>query len=186
MPRLATFALLAGLPVTALCGPVLAQTTTANSTGSAGCAAVVQAAADGMNNRIAADDQRINAPLSVTKLSCLSGFFNGLGLDVVTNLLNPQTLINAVEGQICQAVQSTWTSLTGGAQCGLTLTGFNFGFGGLGGGLSCPKLSFGGGGPPIGSVGIGNGTSGSGLYISGHGLPPTGYTLPLNLQPGTF
>ena len=50
-------------------------------------------------------------------------------------------------------------------------------FGGNGGGLSCPSLSFGGGGPPIASVGLGAGSaSGNGLYISGNGLAPTGYT----------
>ena len=52
----------------------------------------------------------------------------------------------------------TWNSLLGSAQCGLTITGFNLGFGGLGGGLSCPKLTFGGGGPPIATIGIGVGT----------------------------
>ena len=66
------------------------------------------------------------------------------------------------------------------AACGLTVTGFNLGFGGLGGGLSCPKLSFGGGGPPISTFGLGVGTngSGSGLYVNGNGMAPTGYTLP--------
>jgi hypothetical protein len=118
-------------------------------------------------------------------MTCLSNFFNGVGLNVITNLLNPANLLQAVEGQICQLVQSEWSSLLGSAQCGLTLTGFNFGFGGLGGGLSCPKLSFGGGGPPIASIGLGA-SSGSGLYIIGSGMAPTGYTAPSNLQPGTY
>ena len=48
----------------------------------------------------------------------------------------------------------------------LTITGFNLGFGGLGGGLSCPKLTFGGGGPPLGTIGLGVGP-GSGLYLNG-------------------
>ncbi|MBN9559348.1 MAG: hypothetical protein J0H14_01300, partial [Alphaproteobacteria bacterium] len=90
------------------------------------------------------------------------------------------------DGQICQAVNQTWSQfLSGATQCGLTLTGINFGFGGLGGGLSCPKLTFGGGGPPIGSIGIGAGGSGSGLYINGTIQAPPGYTLPANAQ-GTF
>jgi hypothetical protein len=60
----------------------------------------------------------------------------------------------------------------------LTITGFNLGFGGLGGGLSCPKLTFGGGGPTIGTLGAGVGTNGSGtgLYITGNAMYPTGYT----------
>ena len=159
----------------------LAQTTT---TGSVGCAAITQAAVNGATARIQADNSNIQAPQSVTNLTCLNNFFNGVGLNVITNLLNPGNLLQAVEGQICQAVQQSWSQLIGPAQCGLTLTGFNLGFGGLGGGLSCPKLSFGGGGPPITTLGIGPNGSG-GLYINGTATPPTGYTLP-NLPPGSF
>jgi hypothetical protein len=185
MTRLTTLALCAALPAVALCSPAMSQTTTTTTTGSVGCTAITQAAANGLTARIGADDQSINPPLSVTSMTCLSNFFNGTGLNVVTNLLNPQNLLNAVEMQICNLVKSEWTSLVGRAQCGLTLTGFNFGFGGLGGGLSCPKLSFGGGGPPIGSIGLGVG-SGSGLYIHGQGMAPSGYTPPTNLKPGIF
>ena len=185
MTRLATLALFAALPALTLCEPAWCQTTTTTTTGSVGCTAITQAAANGITARVGADDQSINPPLSVTTMTCLGGFFNGTGLNVITNLLNPTNLLNAVEMQICNLVKSEWTSLIGGAQCGLTLTGFNFGFGGLGGGLSCPKLSFGGGGPPIGSVNMGVG-SGNGLYIRGQTLPPTGYTPPANLQPGLF
>jgi hypothetical protein len=139
-----------------------AQTTT---TGSVGCSTLVQAAANGMTARMAADNQTINKPTSVTQM---------------TNLLNPTTLLQSVEGQICQAVQSTWSNWTSGLQCGLTVTGFNFGFGGLGGGLACPKLTFGAGGPPISTIGLGTGTTGSGtgLYINGTGMTPPGYNLP--------
>ena len=157
-----------------------------NVTGSVGCTAIVQAAANGTTARMAADNQTIQRPASVTTLSCLNGFFNGTGLNVVTNLLDPGTLLKNVESQICQAVNQTWSQfLSGTTQCGLTLTGINFGFGGLGGGLSCPKLNFGGGGPPIGYIGIGRGGSGSGLYINGTIQAPPGYTLPANAQ-GTF
>jgi hypothetical protein len=185
MTRLATLALCAALPAVALCSPAMSQTITTTTTGSVGCTAITQAAANGLTARVGADDQSINPPLSVTSMTCLSNFFNGTGLNVVTNLLNPQNLLNAVEMQICNLAKSEWTSLVGRAQCGLTLTGFNFGFGGLGGGLSCPKLSFGGGGPPIGSIGLGVG-SGSGLYIHGQGMAPSGYTPPTNLKPGIF
>lgn len=185
MTRRATFALCAAfLAVTPWC-PAWSQTTTTTTTGSVGCTAITQAAANGLTARVGADDQSINPPMSVTSMTCLNSFFSGAGLNVVTNLLNPQNLLNAVEMQICNLVKSEWTSLIGSAQCGLTLTGFNFGFGGLGGGLTCPKLSFGGGGPPIGSIGLGTG-SGSGLYIHGQGMAPTGYTPPANLQPGLF
>jgi hypothetical protein len=185
MTRLAALAFCTALTAASLSSPAWSQTTTTSGTGSVGCTAITQAAANGLTARVGADDQSINAPLSVTSMTCLDNFFNGVGLNVVTNLLNPSNLLNAVETQICQLVKNEWNSLLGGAQCGLTLTGFNFGFGGLGGGLSCPKLSFGGGGPPIGSIGLGVG-SGSGLYIHGQGLPPSGYTAPANLQPGLF
>jgi len=170
-------------PALLVIGAANAQTTT-TTTGSAGCAAITQAAANGAANRIAADAQTIQQPASVTSLTCLNSIFNATGLNLVTNLLNPQTLLNAIENQICQAVKAEWTSLIGHATCGLTITGFNLGFGGLGGGLSCPKLTFGGGGPPLGSIGIGIG-SGSGLYLHGTGTPPTGYTLPSTPQ-GSF
>jgi hypothetical protein len=128
---------------------------------------------------IQADNQIITQPQSVTNLTCLNSFFKGTGLDVITNLLNPTTLLNSVEAKICQAAQSAWQSAIGSIQCGLTVTGFNLGFGGLGGGNFCPTLSFGGGGAPIGSMSIGTGTNGqSGLYITGQGMPPSGYTMP--------
>jgi hypothetical protein len=185
MTRLAALGLCAALPAVSLCSPARSQTTTLATTGSVGCTAITQAAANGITARVGADDQSINPPLSVTSMTCLSNFFNGTGLNVITNLLNPQNLLNAVQMQICNLVKNEWNSLIGNAQCGLTLTGFNFGFGGLGGGLSCPKLSFGGGGPPISSIGLGVG-SGSGLYIRGQGMAPSGYTPPTNLQPGVF
>ena len=184
MVRLQPLGLAVLIPAALLGGPVWAQTSTSTATGSVGCAAIVQAAANGLTARVQADDT-IPAPKSVTTLSCLDNFFNGVGLNLVTNLLNPGNLLQSVEGAICSAVQSTWSSWLGSVQCGLTISGFNLGFGGLGGGLSCPSLSFGGGGPPIASVGIGPGGSGSGLYINGNGMLPTGYTL-TGIPVGTY
>ena len=59
------------------------------------------------------------------------------------------------------------------------LTGFQMGFLGgssLGGGLSCPKISFGGGGPTIMSIGVGPTNSGK-LTVTGNAVAPTGYTI---------
>jgi hypothetical protein len=184
MPRIIWLCLAAWLAAAALSSAATAQTTTGTSSGSVGCSTITQAAANGLNARIQADDSNINPPQSVTTLTCLNNFFNGDGLNLITNLLNPATLLQNVEGQICNLVQSTWQSLLGKAQCGISLTGFNLGFGGLGGGLSCPSLSFGGGGPPIASIGLGT-ASGSGLYINGTGTAPTGYALPAAAQ-GSF
>ena len=169
-------ALVAVLPVAAM-----AQTATtgiATPTGSANCTALVQAAAGAIETRIQADDQAINPPQSVFNLTCLNNFFSGIGLDVITNLLNPGNLLTAVEGQLCSLISQTWQSTLGAAQCGLTISGFNLGFGGLGGGLMCPRLSFGGGGPPIASFGTGATLNGGGLTVNGQATPPTGYTAP--------
>lgn len=183
MRRRTTLGPMALLLATTICGTAGGQTTT---TGSVGCTAVTQAAINGQTARVQADDTTIKPPKSVTQMTCLDNFFNGVGLNLITNLLNPTNLLNAVEGQICMLLQQTWASTLGSAQCGLTLTGFKLGFGGLGGGLSCPRLSFGGGGPPIGTIGLGTrSTSGGGLYINGNGMPPTGYTV-TGLPPGTL
>ena len=164
-------------------GAALAQQTT---TGSVGCTAIVQAAANGTTARIAAANQTIQRPASLTTLSCLNNFFSGTGLNVVTNLLDPATLLQNVGSQICQAVNHPGSlCLRGTPLGGPTFPGTIWGWGGLGGGLSCPKLTFGGGGPPIGSIGIGTGGSGSGLYINGTITAPPGYELPANAQ-GTF
>jgi len=173
---------LAALAAPALLAAGMAHPQTTTTTGSAGCAAIIQAAATGAANTVAADNKTIQQPQSVSNLTCLNNIFNASGLNLITNLLNPLTLLSEVENQICSAVGQEWNSLTSGATCGITLTGFNLGIGGLGGGLSCPRLSFGGGGPPLATFGLG---SGSGLYINGSGQPATGYTLPATPQ-GTF
>ena len=158
-----------------LSAPAYAQTTT----GSAGCAAITQAASNAAQARVAADDQNIAQPNSIKNLTCLDKFFNGSGLNVVMNLLNPQTLLQSIETQICNKLTQVWQSALGSKQCGITLTGLNLGFLGgssLGSGISCPKLSFGGGGPPIARIGIGAGNNGS-LYFSGNAVAPTGYPI---------
>jgi hypothetical protein len=154
-----------------------AQTAT---TGSAACATLTQSAANGAAARIAADNQTIQPPTSVTQLTCLNNFFNGTGLTVITNLFDPTNLLQAVEGQICALANQVWTQALGGtAQCGITLTGFNIGFGAgnLGGGSFCPKLTFGGGGPPIGTIGIGTNNS-TAVPVQGSVVVPVGYSTP--------
>ena len=163
-----------------LLAPGLAEAAT--TTGSVGCAALVQAAADGATARVQADDASIAAPQSIASLSCLDGFFNGSGLNVVTSLLNPGNLLQSIKGQICNAAKQAWQSAIGSAQCGLTVSGFNLGFGGFGGGLMCPRLSFGGGGPPIFSGNTSQYSGGSGLYMNGSPTGPTGYVIPQQVR----
>lgn len=147
------------------------------TSGGASCSVITQAAADAVANRIQADDNSIRQPMSVKSLTCLDRFFRGFGLDLLSNILDPATLLSNVEGQICSMVSSTLSSLTGSAQCGLTISGFNLGFGtGLGGGSFCPKLSFGGGGPTWGTFGVGAaGAGGGGFTVNGAAVAPTGY-----------
>ena len=148
------------------------------ASGSDGCTVITQAAANGIAARIQADDNTIRQPISVKSLTCLDNFFNGFGLNLIASILDPTTLLTNVEGKICALVSSTLSSLTGAAQCGLTITGFNLGFGGFGGGAFCPKLSFGGGGPTWATFGSGSPASGGGgFYINGAGVPPSGYPL---------
>lgn len=175
--------MLKGVPLCAalLLLPVVAYAQADTTTGDAGCTTLANSAAAGLAATIQADNSTITQPQSVTSLSCLNNFFNGTGLNVVTNLLNPAILLQSVEGQICSAVQSAWQSAIGSVQCGLTVTGFNMGgFEGLGGGSFCPTLSFGGGGTPVGSMDLATGSNG--LYVTGTGVPPSGYALPATLN----
>jgi hypothetical protein len=158
----------------AAASPAIAQTT-----GSESCTTLIQSAANAATSRVSADDTDIPKPQSVKTFTCLDKFFNGAGLNVVVNLLNPTTLLNAVEGAICNKLTSIWNSTIGKAQCGITLTGFKMGFLGgstLGGGLSCPKISIGGGGPTIMSIGVGSTNSGK-ISITGNAVAPTGYSI---------
>lgn len=182
-PSTAAIGLLVTIAASGLTHPVRAQTT---STGSVGCTAITQASTNGMTARVGSDDTTVPPPQSVKNMTCLGNFFNGIGLNLITNIINPASILQAIQGQICGLIQQQWSSMLGSAQCGLTITGFNMGFGGIGGGLSCPKLSFGGGGPPIASFGIGTGSSsGNGLYINGTGTLPSGYTVK-GVPPGSL
>lgn len=176
--------------------PAGAQTTasgtadSATSTGSAGCAALTQAAASAVNERVQANDTYEKQPDSVNGLSCLSNFFSGTGLNLITNGLDPAALLEAVEGQIggqiCQAAQAAWGNAMGSTQCGLSLSGVNLGLGfGSSNGLMCPSLSFGGGGPPLASVNAGTSSGSTDLYINGTPQLPSGYSVS-NLVEGVF
>lgn len=158
---------LAGLPVAAF-----AQI--ANGA-SQGCAALAQAGVDAATAQIAAEDQTIQPPQSVRGLTCLDGFFNGTGLDVLVNLANFGNLVGALQGQLCAAVTNAWRSTLGSAQCGLSVSGFDLGFGGLGGGNFCPRLNIGGNGSQLANFGVGTGGAQSGFYVNGVQQLPSGY-----------
>ena len=158
----------------AFVSPAIAQTT-----GSETCTTITQSAANAATSRVNADDTDIPKPQSVKNFTCLDKFFNGTGLNVVANLLSPTTLLNSIESQICNKLTQVWSQTIGKAQCGITLTGFQMGFLGgstLGGGLSCPKISIGGGGPTLMSIGVGPTNSGK-LTVTGNAVAPTGYSI---------
>jgi len=157
----APHALLLAVAVAAA-SPAIAQTT-----GSESCTTLIQSAANAATSRVSADDTDIPKPQSVKNFTCLDKFFNGAGLNVVINLLNPTTLLNAVESEICNKLTSIWQSTIGKAQCGITLTGFKMGF--LGGSTR-------GGGPTIMSIGVGATNSGK-ISITGNAVAPTGYSI---------
>ena len=170
MQRLIAASIAAGLAGT----PVLAFAQAANNA-SQGCAALAQAGADAATAQIAAEDQTIQAPQSVRNLTCLDGFFNGTGLDVLVNLANFGNLVGAFQGQLCTAATNAWRSTLGNAQCGLTISGFNLGFGGLGGGNFCPRLNIGGNGSQLANLGVGYGNGQTGYYVNGVQQLPSGY-----------
>ena len=73
----------------AFVSPAIAQTT-----GSETCTTITQSAANAATSRVNADDTDIPKPQTVKNFTCLDKFFNGTGLNVVANLLNPTTLLN--------------------------------------------------------------------------------------------
>ena len=75
-------------------GALLPYAAAAQTAGSAGCAAITQAAANAASSRISADDTNIAQPQSVKSLTCLDSFFKGTGLNVVINLLTRQHSCN--------------------------------------------------------------------------------------------
>ena len=163
------------LPLVAFAG--LALSTNGASAASEGCQALVQAAATGAAAQMKADDYLIQMPQSVTKFTCLDSFYNGTGMDLVSDGLDPAAIARKVAGKICSQVSAAWSSMQGSAECGLTLTGPDTNFDlGLGSGTVCPTVNFGGGGDTLISTGT-NGT-GTNHWDVGSALQlPNGYTL---------
>lgn len=149
-------------------GLFLLTTTTAYAQ-SEGCTALMQAGADAISGQIALEDGTIKQPQSVRSLSCLSDFF-GNGLSLLTSVTDISALVNSMAGQFCATLKSAWDAQLGSANCGLTITGINFGFG-LGGGNFCGRLTIGGGGAVLGQFG----TGGGGTYVPSYSQRPTGY-----------
>jgi len=136
---------------------------------SEGCTALMQAGADAISGQIALEDGTIKQPTSVRSLSCLGDFF-GNGLSLLTSVADIGALVNNMAGQFCATLKNAWDAQLGAANCGLTVTGINYGFG-LGGGSFCPKLTIGGGGATLGQFG----TNGGGTYVPSYSQQPTGY-----------
>jgi len=139
----------------------------------------VQAGATGLAADLKADDSTIKQPSSITKFTCLGNFFNGIGLDVVTNKLNLASLAQAAMGKICAELTTEWETLQSSARCGLSVTGVDTNFNlGLGAGSFCPNLSFGGGGDSLINAGT-NTTGNTSWDTTGHTQIPDGYSFEL-------
>ncbi len=169
--------MIAAIAAAGLAGAPAAASAQAANGASQECATLAQAGVDAAAAQIAAEDQTIQPPQSVRGLTCLDGFFNGAGLDVLVNLANFGNLAGTLQGQLCAAVTNAWRSTLGNAQCGLTVSGFNLGFGnlGLGGGTFCPRLNIGGNGSQLANFGVGAGGAQSGFYVNGVQQLPSGY-----------
>lgn len=148
---------------------LLASAATTAHAQSEGCTALMQAGADAISGQIALEDGTIKQPTSVRSLSCLGDFF-GNGLNLLTSVTDIGGLVNSMAGQFCSTLKSAWDAQLGIANCGLTVTGINFGFG-LGGGNFCGKLTIGGSGATLGQFG----TGGGGTYVPSYSQQPTGY-----------
>lgn len=151
---------------------------------SSGCQALVQAAATGKAAQIRTDDAMIQQPESVTKFTCLDGFFNGLGLDILTNGLNIASIAQSAMGKICMELTNVWQTMEGATQCGLNVSSFDDNFNlGLGAGAICPTLNFGGTGDQLINTGVN--TNGKNSYtdnpnaydVNGSLQLPDGYSL---------
>ena len=167
--------LIVAVVATGLAGAPAAASAQAANGASQGCAALAQAGVDAATAQIATEDQIIQPPQSVRGLTCLDGFFNGTGLDVLVNFTNPGNLIGAIQGQLCAAVTNAWRSTLGTVQCGLSVSGFDLGFGSLGGGSFCPRLNIGGNGSQLANFGVGTGGGQTGFYLNGTQQLPSGY-----------
>lgn len=158
-----------------LTGLVLLQSSPAMADNS-GCQALIQAAATGKAAQIKTDDALIRQPESVTKFTCLGNFFNGIGLDILTNGLNIASIARAAMGKVCDELATAWDSLESAAQCGLNVSSFNDFNLGLGTGSICPTLNFGGGGDSL--INSGLTTSGqSNFNVDGRTQLPDGYSM---------
>lgn len=148
---------------------------------SPGCEDLTRAAAAGMELRIAADDEQIQPPVSVRDLTCMDFFFNGDIFNVMTDFEGALVgmLTSAAMSAACNLAREAWNATLGNIQCGITLQGFNIGFGGsLGGGNFCPVLALGGGGATLGSATLSAGAR-SAPYTPVSPMAPTGYPVTL-------
>lgn len=146
---------------------------------SPGCEDLARAAAAGMEARVAADDEQIAPPMPVRELTCMDFFFDGDIFNVLTDFEGALAgmLTSAAFRAACDLARQAWDATLGNIQCGITLQGFNIGFGGsLGGGTFCPAVALGGNGPVLASATLAAGAR-SAPYAGIVPMSPTGYPL---------
>lgn len=156
-----------------LAGPVTVHTARAQTT--AGCQAVTSTASSAAENEIQFLRNNVRKPQSVIGLTCLAILesASSLSADMIVNTAIEQVL-NAIVGQVCNALQNYWQAVLNELKCGISIGGPGLGFLGLGGGTVC-QFHIGNYGNQI-QLGAGIGPGGGGFYISGQAIQVDAYS----------
>ena len=157
---LAAAAIGAVLACSALTHPAQAQTT-------AGCQVVTSEASSAAEDEIQYLRNNVRKPKSVVGLTCLALLqsVGNLSADLIVNTIAEQ-LLNAIVGQVCNALNNYWQAVLNELKCGISIGGPGLGFPGLGGGTVC-HFNIGGNYGTMIQLGAGIGAGGGGFYVPG-------------------
>lgn len=160
---LAAAAIGAALACAALTHPAKAQTTV-------GCQVVTSEASSAAEDEIQYLRNNVRKPKSVVGLTCLTMLesVGNLSADLVVNTITEQ-LLNAIVGQVCNALNNYWQTVLNELKCGISIGGTGLGFPGLGGGTACQFNLGGNYGGQI-QLGAGIGPGGGGFYVPGQAI----------------
>ena len=149
---------------------------TAQAQTTPGCQAVTSTASSAAENEIQFLRNNVRKPQSIIPLTCLAILqsVSALSADMIVNSTIEQVL-NAIAGQICNALDNYWNAVLNELKCGISIGGPALGFPGLGAGTVC---QFGIGnayGTEI-HLGVGIGPAGGGFYVTGQAVQIDAYS----------
>lgn len=149
---------------------------TAQGQTTAGCQAVTSTASSAAEDEIQYLRNNVRKPQSVVGLTCLAILesANALSADVIVNTITEQ-LLNAIVGQVCNALNSYWQTVLNELKCGISIGGPGLGFPGLGGGTVCQFNLGANYGTQI-QLGAGIGPGGGGFYVNGQTVQVDAYS----------